>query len=184
MEGNRDNQQVPRGDNRTPEAFFAEIKPIIIVRIHDTARKSMEIQENRGKTGLNQYVDDVLEIIAICGREMVATMPEEVVQSRRWPEVRQWCVDFVQEQCQWLLARCRETWEDDADLIEIRFYQLRNKIISEIEQQMSLLHQEKRKKQFDKAIKKVPVKITADAKRLLLFSAGAFLLGFILGKIL
>lgn len=184
MEDNRDNRQVPRGDLGTPEGFFAEMKPIMMVRIHDAARKSMEIQEKRGKTGLNQYVDDVLEIIAACGRELVAAMPEEVVQSRRWPEVRQWCVDFVQEQCQWLMARCRETWEDDAGLIEIRLYQLRNKIISEMEQQMSLLHQEKRKKQFDKALKTVPIKITADSKRLLMFSTGAFLLGFILGKIL
>lgn len=161
-------------------ALFQEMKLTMIIRVQEAANNGEEIRAARGAGGLIDFADQVLDAIRVCSTEMAETIPE----SKQWPAALDICTAFVNEQCQWLLGRCRAVWGEDAQRIQMRIYQMRNKMITEMEEEVRAAQRQKRRRQWEARVSSSIKRPPAETAKLLISSILAFIVGFLLGRYL
>lgn len=166
--------------------LFKELTPEVLLNIEEQARQCLSKYEGKHltKTAMNSYVDSTMAALKAGMDKLLDNLAGYNLQNRQWAEVEALCEQFVNEQCQLIIGRCKKTWEEDASQVDIRIYQLRNQVITGLTEQIGTLMKARRKQRFDQAIKPVKVKVSGDVKKLLLVGAVCFLAGIIVGKLL
>jgi hypothetical protein len=169
-----------KGDSIDITALFQEMQLTMIIRVQEAANNAEEIRSTRGTAGLTGFADQVLDAIRVCSTEMAEAIPE----SRQWPEALDICTAFVNEQCQWLQSRCQAVWGEDAQQVQMRIYQMRNKMITEMEEDVRAAQRQKRRRQWETRVRSSIKLPTAETAKLLISSTLALIVGFLLGRYL
>lgn len=166
--------------------LFKELTPEVILNMEEQARQCLAQYEGKQltKAAMNIYVDMAMESLRTGMDNILDNLAGNNLNNRQWIEMEAHCEQFVNQQCQLLIGRCKKIWEEEAGLVDIRIYQLRNQIITGFTEQIGALMKAKRKQRFDRALKPVKVKVPGDIKKSLLVGTVCFLAGIVVGLLL
>lgn len=167
-------------DSADITALFREMQMTMLIRVQEAAGNGEEIRATRGAGGLTEFADRVLDTIRVCSTEMSEAIPE----SKQWSEALDICTAFISEQCQWLLGRCQAVWGEDAQQVQMRIYQMRNKMITEMEKEVHAAQRQKRRRQWEAKVRSSIKLPPAENIKLLISSVLALIVGFLLGRCL
>lgn len=162
--------------------IFRVKQQTMMTRVQEAAKQGEKLWESGQSSGMNDFADQVLNIIRGCALELIDSIPEAALWNQQWSEALDLAAEFVNKQGEWLFRRCLELWGEEALAVRERIEEACDGIIAEMGGKIEIAHRLKRRSLWDIKVRdsiKIP---PAETAKLLIISILALVFGFLLGK--